>query len=271
MDGAAVAHGQWWRLFTAIWLHADLAHLATNATIGLLLLGLAMGRYGTGAGLLAAYLAGAGGNLVAGLISLQPHRSLGASGMVIGCLGSASGAIVFTLAANAPCHEIHSQRHLRRRDVIRPARIDAGNRRHGASGRIRERAAAGSPAEASSQRLRKCRRLTSLAACCLPSSSSCPGGWPCAVAPGEQTASLAWGAWRAHLDTAAIAESPQAGAPTCSRLRMLVGPEGSRGPSVTQSRLQVGAPAAVSRCAPRGGHAQRSLSRGASHLNAGHA
>jgi membrane associated rhomboid family serine protease len=87
MDGSAVAHGQWWRLFTAMWLHADLAHLATNATLGLILLGLAMGRYGTGAGLLAAYLAGAGGNLLAGLISLQTHRSLGASGMVMGSLG----------------------------------------------------------------------------------------------------------------------------------------------------------------------------------------
>jgi rhomboid protease GluP len=87
MDGAAVFHGQWWRLFTAMWLHADLAHLATNAALGLVLLGLAMGRYGTGAGLLAAYLAGAGGNLVAGLLSLQTHRSLGASGMVMGSLG----------------------------------------------------------------------------------------------------------------------------------------------------------------------------------------
>jgi rhomboid protease GluP len=87
MDGTAVAHGQWWRLFTAMWLHADLAHLATNATLGLVLLGLTMGRYGTGVGLLAAYLAGAGGNLVAGLISLQTHRSLGASGMVMGSLG----------------------------------------------------------------------------------------------------------------------------------------------------------------------------------------
>jgi rhomboid protease GluP len=87
MDGTAVAHGQWWRLFTAMWLHADLAHLATNATLGLVLLGLAMGRYGTGVGLLAAYLAGAGGNLAAGFISLQTHRSLGASGMVMGSLG----------------------------------------------------------------------------------------------------------------------------------------------------------------------------------------
>jgi rhomboid protease GluP len=87
MDDAAVAHGQWWRLFTAIWLHGDLAHLAANATLGLVLLGLAMGRHGTGAGLLAAYLAGAGGNLLAGLVSLQTHRSLGASGMVMGSLG----------------------------------------------------------------------------------------------------------------------------------------------------------------------------------------
>lgn len=87
MDGAAVAHGQWWRLFTAIWLHADLAHLAANAALGLILLGLAMGHYGTGAGLLAAYLAGAGGNLLAGAVSLQTHRSLGASGMVMGSLG----------------------------------------------------------------------------------------------------------------------------------------------------------------------------------------
>jgi membrane associated rhomboid family serine protease len=87
MDSTAVAHGQWWRLFTAMWLHADWGHLAENAVFGLLLLGLVMGRYGTGVGLLAAYLAGAGGNLIAGLLTIGPHRSLGASGMVMGCLG----------------------------------------------------------------------------------------------------------------------------------------------------------------------------------------
>ena len=87
MDSFAVAHGQWWRLFTAMWLHADLPHLATNAGIGLVLLGLAMAAYGTGAGLLAAYLAGAGGNVMAGLLAPEPHRSLGASGMVMGSLG----------------------------------------------------------------------------------------------------------------------------------------------------------------------------------------
>lgn len=87
VDATAVSHGQWWRLFTAIWLHADLSHLASNAALGWVLLGLAMARYGTGAGLLAAYLAGAGGNAFAWFLSPQPRFSLGASGMVMGCLG----------------------------------------------------------------------------------------------------------------------------------------------------------------------------------------
>jgi membrane associated rhomboid family serine protease len=87
MDGAAVSHGEWWRLFTAIFLHADLGHLAENAGIGLVLLGLAMGRYGTGVGLLAACLAGVGGNVATWLVHSEGHRSLGASGMVMGSLG----------------------------------------------------------------------------------------------------------------------------------------------------------------------------------------
>ncbi|HWX19478.1 MAG TPA: rhomboid family intramembrane serine protease [Candidatus Binatia bacterium] len=87
MDSTGVSHGQWWRLFTAVWLHADASHLAENATIGVVLLGLVMGRFGTGAGLLAAYLAGAGGNLLVWLFAPKPHYSLGASGMVMGALG----------------------------------------------------------------------------------------------------------------------------------------------------------------------------------------
>jgi membrane associated rhomboid family serine protease len=87
VDSTAVSHGQWWRLFTGVWLHADLAHLAANATFGLVLSGLAMGRFGPGAGLLAAYLAGVAGNVLACLLDSEPHHSLGASGMVMGCLG----------------------------------------------------------------------------------------------------------------------------------------------------------------------------------------
>ena len=86
MDSVAVSHGQWWRLCTAIFLHADLGHLASNAGFGLVFLGLVMGVYGTGTGLLAAFLTGVGGNALTWIID-PAHRSLGASGMVMGCLG----------------------------------------------------------------------------------------------------------------------------------------------------------------------------------------
>ncbi len=87
MDGAAVARGEWWRLFTATLLHADLGHLAANAVFGLVLIGLAMGQCGTGVGLLAAYLAGAGGNVASWLVYGEAHHGLGASGVVMGALG----------------------------------------------------------------------------------------------------------------------------------------------------------------------------------------
>jgi membrane associated rhomboid family serine protease len=87
MDSVRVGQGEWWRLFTAVWLHADLGHLASNATFGFVLLGLAMGRYGAGFTLLASYLAGLGGNCLVWLVSTRPHFNLGASGMVMGGLG----------------------------------------------------------------------------------------------------------------------------------------------------------------------------------------
>ena len=87
MDSKAVLAGEWWRLFTAVMLHGDLAHLASNVTFGMLLLGLAMGSFGSGPALLGAYLAGVGGNLAGLLLYSTSHRSLGASGMVMGALG----------------------------------------------------------------------------------------------------------------------------------------------------------------------------------------
>lgn len=100
MKSAAVNQGQWWRLFTAISLHADIAHLASNAGIGFVLLGLAMGRYGTGVGLLAAYLAGAAGNVMTWLVDRVSHQGLGASGMVMGALGLLAVQSVVMLKEN---------------------------------------------------------------------------------------------------------------------------------------------------------------------------
>jgi rhomboid protease GluP len=87
MSNAAVARGEWWRLFTATTLHGDLGHLALNVTTGLLLVGLAMGAYGPGVGLLASFLTGVGGNVAGLLIYGANHQSLGASGVVMGALG----------------------------------------------------------------------------------------------------------------------------------------------------------------------------------------
>ena len=87
MDSAAVRAGDWWRIFTAMLLHADSAHLASNVFFGLLFLGLAMGRYGSGLALLAAYLAGATGNAAGLIFYPEPHYGVGASGMVMGGLG----------------------------------------------------------------------------------------------------------------------------------------------------------------------------------------
>jgi membrane associated rhomboid family serine protease len=90
LDSEKLRQGQWWRLWTAISLHENVPHLMANATIGFILMGLAMARYGAGVALLAAYLAGAAGNVASFLIYSEPHQSLGASGMVMGALGLAT-------------------------------------------------------------------------------------------------------------------------------------------------------------------------------------
>jgi len=85
LDPDLVRTGQWWRVFTAVTLHADASHLAANVTTGVLMLGLVFGAYGPGVGMLASYLAGVLA-FVAELFFV-PRPSLGASGMVLGALG----------------------------------------------------------------------------------------------------------------------------------------------------------------------------------------
>jgi membrane associated rhomboid family serine protease len=87
VSSLAVKQGEWWRLFTAVCLHADVGHLAANVSTGLVLLGLAMARFGPGWAALATYLAGVGGNLLGVWLRLRPYDGLGASGMVMGALG----------------------------------------------------------------------------------------------------------------------------------------------------------------------------------------
>jgi rhomboid protease GluP len=87
MDSIQVHAGQWWRLFTAIFLHDDLAHLAANVTFGILVLGLSMARFGAGLTLISTLFAGAAGNLAGLALRHDAYTGLGASGMMMGALG----------------------------------------------------------------------------------------------------------------------------------------------------------------------------------------
>lgn len=96
---AAVARGDWWRPLTATFLHSGLDHLAANLTSGLLLLGLAMGRYQAGPALLGSLLAGSLGNLLAWWWRGHDYIGLGASGVVMGALGMLTVSLLTDLRA----------------------------------------------------------------------------------------------------------------------------------------------------------------------------
>jgi rhomboid protease GluP len=86
-DRTLVLDGQWWRVFTGITLHSDLAHIASNAATGFVFLGLAMACYGAGGALLLSLLGGALGNVASLLLHPPPFSNVGASGFVMASLG----------------------------------------------------------------------------------------------------------------------------------------------------------------------------------------
>lgn len=110
MDPVLFQKGQWWRAFTAVTLHADAAHLALNASTGFLLLGLAMGFYGSGIAMLAAFSAGALANFAEMFLRSENYSGLGASGMVMATLG--------LLAAQSLFERYHSPREWIGRGVL---------------------------------------------------------------------------------------------------------------------------------------------------------
>lgn len=87
MDSARVRAGDWERLFTALTLHVDLAHLAGNLAFGALFGVLASHTLGSGLAWLLAVWTGAMGNLVNVGFAGPDHRSVGASTAVFALLG----------------------------------------------------------------------------------------------------------------------------------------------------------------------------------------
>jgi membrane associated rhomboid family serine protease len=89
-----VRAGEWWRVVTALTLHADSGHILSNSAFGALF-GIYVGRaLGSGVGWLAILLAGAGGNAVNSLlIQADAFRSIGASTATFGALGVYAGCV----------------------------------------------------------------------------------------------------------------------------------------------------------------------------------
>ena len=90
-DANRIILGELWRTVTALTLHADLVHAATNAIAAAIFFGAVSGMLGLGLGSALVLLAGAGGNLANALLHGSPHVSVGASTSVFGAVGMLGG------------------------------------------------------------------------------------------------------------------------------------------------------------------------------------
>ncbi len=86
-DAAAIRNGQWWRLITALTLHADGVHLLSNLAIGGIFV-VSLCRE-LGSGLAWSLLLGSGilGNLANAWVHPPDHSAVGASTAVFGAVG----------------------------------------------------------------------------------------------------------------------------------------------------------------------------------------
>lgn len=105
LDAPAVfGRGEWWRLLTALFLHADLGHLLSNLFSGVFVFSAVLTTLGRRRGWLLLALASIAGNLAA--VALHPfdaYSSLGASTAVFAGLGLLTGrAIRFMRRADHP-------------------------------------------------------------------------------------------------------------------------------------------------------------------------
>ncbi len=79
--------GQWWRLVTALTLHADQMHLVGNCVIGGFMVHLLCKTTGYGTGWLALILSGMAGNFLNIALRNTPHYSVGFSTAIFAAIG----------------------------------------------------------------------------------------------------------------------------------------------------------------------------------------
>jgi rhomboid protease GluP len=92
-DDLRIRAGEWWRTLTALTLHGDTQHLASNLSLGIFISAFMFSRFGVGVGLFATILSGALGNALNVWVHwYQPHRSIGSSTALFAGLGLLAGA-----------------------------------------------------------------------------------------------------------------------------------------------------------------------------------
>jgi membrane associated rhomboid family serine protease len=92
IDSVAILdRGEWWRLLTALTLHADLVHLTGNCLIGGVMIHFLSKTVGYGWAWLLLLLNGFAGNLLNILLRQDPHISVGFSTSVFAAIGIFTG------------------------------------------------------------------------------------------------------------------------------------------------------------------------------------
>jgi membrane associated rhomboid family serine protease len=87
LSAEVVGSGEWWRLVTALTLHADIGHLLANLAFGILFGFFAGQMLGAGIAWLLVLAAATSGNLLDSLLMPPGQRSIGASTAVFATLG----------------------------------------------------------------------------------------------------------------------------------------------------------------------------------------
>jgi membrane associated rhomboid family serine protease len=93
---AILEQGEWWRLITALTLHADQVHLLGNCVIGGFLVHMLCKTIGPGLGWLSLITCGALGNLLNIIVRDQAHLSVGFSTSIFAAIGLFSGLQILT-------------------------------------------------------------------------------------------------------------------------------------------------------------------------------
>jgi len=110
MDTEAVRNGEWWRVFTALTVHADVAHLVANVFTLLLLGHVACRQFGSGLAWALVLVSAVGGHLLETFFMPRGPASIGASTAGFGALGILAAHRTVKLARRLQLSRIAARR-----------------------------------------------------------------------------------------------------------------------------------------------------------------